>query len=619
MLDFHKKDKTRNTGDIVFKQHVEDEMDKLFCDQVMASGRTGFVIVILFAAIIFTQYPRISVVVWAVAMLAVYVSRHFWLRSLRHKYSNPLKNRWDFLILKASLFLTGVGFGYASYSFLSPAAPITMLPTTLIMMGILMISPPLLSARPWTSILFGLPLLAGMIARLGVEAEDFFATTSALLCAICGFAMYLTYRFCVNMRKGVRLRLEKDALFEKIVEAKMRAEESAAAKGAFLATMSHEIRTPVNGLMGMLEILKETNLDAMQANYLNTASRSAESLLQLLNDILDYSKIEVGKLELEKVPFDWIAMTGEIAMMNRVLASNKGLAFHLDIPAEGTSIVIGDPTRLRQILNNLLSNALKFTSEGSICLKAVVQKETPEAVILALSVKDTGIGIEPEAQGKLFQKFQQASTSTTRNFGGTGLGLAISQHLAKLMGGAITIKSELGKGSEFTLTVSFPKTTETSLQNFAANPSADEDRFIARALVVEDDPISQRVAVLMLKSFGITPTVVNSAASAISASARERFDLIFMDSHLPDMDGFDAAKIISDSKGADDEDAKAPVIIAMTGADTPEDRAKAKTCGIIGFLPKPVRKREMRLCLERYADKTRNTADMTMPNPPDRR
>lgn len=617
MLAFLKKDKFRNAEETTFKRRIDEEMDKLFCGQVMASGRTGVIIVALYSLIIFAQYRELSVIVWLGAMLLLYLSRHFWLRSLRHKYSNPLKNLFVFRVLDLSLFVTGLGYGYASYAFMSPTAPITMLPTMLIMMGILMISPPLLCAHPFTSIIFAVPLILGMIARLSVEAEDFFVTTSAILCAISGFALYLTYRFYLNMRKGVRLRIEKDDLFEKIVAAKSRAEETAVAKGMFLATMSHEIRTPVNGLMGMLEILKETNLDSTQANYLNTASRSAESLLQLLNDILDYSKIEVGKLELEKVPFDWVAMTGEIAMMNRVLASNKGLAFHLEIPAEGTSIVIGDPTRLRQILNNLLSNALKFTHEGSICLKVAIVTETPESVTLAMSVRDSGIGIEKNAQDKLFQKFQQASTSTTRQYGGTGLGLAISQHIAKLMGGQITITSELGKGSEFTLTVQFPKTTAQSLTTFATDSASGASHFIARVLVVEDDPISQRVAVLMLKSFGITPTVVNNAAAAIGTAEKEQFDIIFMDSHLPDMNGFDAAGIISSRKSPENADAKPPIIVAMTGADTPEDRARAKECGILWFLPKPVRKREMRLCLERFADKTRGAYDMTIPKAPD--
>jgi len=615
MFDFFKTFAPPNTEYAPMRLRIEEEMDKLLCSQILAAGRTGVVIVVLFSLITISQYRHISVLVWMFVMVALYASRHFWLRAQKKKDPNPLQSKRLMLILNASLFVSGVGYGYASYCFMSPAAPVTMLPTLLIMMGILMISPPLLSARPWSSVLFVGPLLVGMIARLSIEAEDYFATTSAILSAISGFAMYLTYRFNLNIRKGVRLRLEKDALFEKNVEAKKRAEENAAAKGIFLATMSHEIRTPINGLMGMLEILKETNLDAMQANYLNTASRSAESLLQLLNDILDYSKIEVGKLELEKVPFDWIAMTGEIAMMNRVLASKKGLAFHLDIPAEGTSIVIGDPTRLRQILNNLLSNALKFTHEGSICLKVSIVNDSPETVTLAIAVKDTGIGIAPEAQAKLFQKFQQASASTTRNYGGTGLGLAISQHLARLMGGGITIRSEPGRGSEFTLTVPFPKTTALSLQNFAASASADNERFIAKTLVVEDDPISQRVAVLMLKSFGITPTVVNHASAAIGLSDAESFDIIFMDSHLPDMDGFDAAKIIYERETAKDKDVKVPVIVAMSGADTPEDRAKAKGCGILWFLPKPVRKREMRLCLERFANKTRNTAGAAAPTP----
>lgn len=581
-------------------------MDKAFLAQIQAAGRTGALIAILYAVIVFPEYQTPAIPIWLAAILGLYLSRYFWVRSLRKRYNNPLKIPHVSLIISLSLLASGSAFGYASLAFISPDEPVTMLPTLLILMGILMISPPLLSARPARSILFAVPLLIGMVLRLGIEAADIFIPTSILLCTISSFAIFLTYRFYIHARKGVRLRIEKDDLFERIVEAKKRAEESAVAKGAFLAAMSHEIRTPINGLMGMLEILKETNLDAMQANYLNTASRSAESLLQLLNDILDYSKIEVGKLELEKVPFDWIAMIGEIAMMNRVLASNKGLAFHLEIPADGTSIIIGDPTRLRQILTNLLSNALKFTHEGSILLKAAIVNETPDNLSLAISVKDTGIGIDKASQAKLFQQYQQASAETSRRYGGTGLGLAISQHLARLMGGRISLESEADKGSEFTLNVCFPKTTTQSLQNFVTDPSTKANCFIARVLVVEDDPISQRVAVLMLKSFGITPTVVNNASAALDVAGREKFDIIFMDSRLPDMDGFEAAKKITNRPPVNGSDAP-PVIVAMSGADTPEDRAKAKECGILWFLPKPVRKREMRLCLERFAGKTGTT------------
>jgi signal transduction histidine kinase/ActR/RegA family two-component response regulator len=606
-----KKIRRENLEEPSTKERIEEEMDKAFLGQLQASGRTGALISILYAVIVFPEYRTSAIPLWLFVILGLYVGRFFWIRSLRKRYDNPLKLRFISLIINLSLLSTGCGFGYASLAFMTPEAPITMLPTLLILMGILMVSTPLLSARPSRSILFVIPLLCGMVFRLSKETESIFVPTAILLCAISAFAVFLTYRFNLHTRKGVRLRIEKDDLFERIVVAKKKAEETAISKGIFLAAMSHEIRTPINGLMGMLEILKETDLDAMQANYLNTASRSAESLLQLLNDILDYSKIEVGKLELEKVPFDWIAMIGEIAMMNRVLASNKGLAFHLEIPAEGTSIVVGDPTRLRQILSNLLSNALKFTHEGSIILKTSILGETPDNLTLAISVKDTGIGIDKAAQTKLFQQYQQASSETTRRYGGTGLGLAISQHLACLMNGQITLESEAGKGSEFTLTVSFPKTTPQSLQSFVSDPNSTANGFIARVLVVEDDPISQRVAVLMLKSFGITPTVVNNASAALDVATQEKFDIIFMDSRLPDMDGFEAAKQISTRPPVNGSGAP-PIIVAMSGADTPEDRAKAKECGILWFLPKPVRKREMRLCLERFADKTR-PANATLP------
>ncbi len=486
---------------------------------------------------------------------------------------------------------------------LLPDGPIN-LPFLMLVLGVMTLGPSIICAKPLTGLFHMLIIGVGINAGLSPDEQDYSTQGILMLTLLTSLSAGLCYHHYRGLKKNILLSLEKDSLFARLVEAKERAESTANAKTAFLATMSHEIRTPVNGLMGMLEILRETELSGSQRNYLNTASRSAESLLQLLNDILDFSKIEVGRLELEKVPFDWIAMVGEIALMNRVLAADKGIGFHLDIPPEGTSIVLGDPMRLRQIMNNLLSNALKFTHEGSVTLRAAIQSESAGKIMLSISVKDTGIGIEQEAQERLFQHYQQASAATTRNYGGTGLGLAISQQLAHLMGGNIRCNSEPGKGSEFILSVPFQKASADAMAGLANSRGARQDRFRAKILVVEDDPVSQRVAVLMLKSFGIIPTVVNTGKAAMEVEAGESFDLIFMDARLPDMNGFEAARMISarrKKRPSPEDGVQRPAIVAMTGADTPEDRRVAAECGVVDFLSKPVRKRDMRLCLEKWA------------------
>jgi signal transduction histidine kinase/CheY-like chemotaxis protein len=607
---------TPDKGAAVSGARLEQELTYQFFVQAHTTSLTGLSGMLVYALIILPHHHGFGPVLWFSLMAFHFFLRYLWTGKVIQDGVDTCNKPRNNYLLSFIVVAAGVSWGFASWAFTWPDIMQWQLPALLLLMGILSMTPPILSARPLIGLLFSLTMLAGIIARIHVEVPTIFLHTTLMVLFIAFFPMVIAYRHYFNLRKATSLRLEKDEMFEKMARDKQKAEETARAKSAFVATVSHEIRTPVNGLMGMLEILKETELTTTQANYLNTASRSAESLLQLLNDILDYSKIEVGKLELEKVPFDWIAMVGEIAMMNRVLASNKGVAFHLDIPPESKSIVIGDPTRLRQILNNLLSNALKFTSEGSISLKVTIDSLDKTTTRLSFSVSDTGIGIEEAVQHKLFQQFQQASASTSRRYGGSGLGLAISQHLARLMGGEITLSSVPGMGSNFTLIVPFPTASPEAMLAYVTTNSGENKRFCAKVLVVEDDPISQRVAVLMLKGFGITPTVVNTGEAALDRAKQERFDLIFMDSHLPDQDGFGAAAAIRDLFR--DSKTPAPVIVAMSGADSPEDRKRAHECGIHEFLPKPVRKREMRQCLERWYAAAVKKAPATQPSGSDK-
>jgi len=586
------------------QKKCDDEMARLYVSQAHTTSIAGLVCLVPFALVTMPFPGRREIGIWFLGMTLLFFFRWLWTMILCGKGKLWKLDVFRRYLLSFSVGLAGFGWGFATWWFGWPGE-VAQIPLLIVAIGILTISPPILSANPVAGILFVIPFVTGIIMRLRAESSDVFVPAAVMTVLAGFFAVALSFKYYFDLKKRVMLGIEKEALFDRILADKLRAEESSYAKGSFIAMMSHEIRTPISGLMGMLEILKETELTSTQSNYLNTASRSAESLLQLLNDILDYSKIEVGKLELEKVPFDWIAMTGEIAMMDRVLADEKGIAFHLEIPLESPSIVVGDPTRLRQILNNLLSNALKFTSEGHIWFRATIESEKPDRVIISFSVRDTGIGIEPEAQQKLFQQYQQAHVSTSRRYGGSGLGLAISQRLAHLMGGNIRFSSEPGKGSEFILTVPFARATPAAFNDFiASNQNVIADHYSAKVLVVEDDPVSQRVSALMLKSFGITPTVVSDGTAAVEAAKREKFDIIFMDSRLPDMDGYEASKIINGiGEQADPSAAEkksGAVIVAMTASDTPEDRLKARESGIVEFLPKPVRKRDMRQCLDRW-------------------
>ncbi|MDH5389356.1 MAG: ATP-binding protein [Gammaproteobacteria bacterium] len=468
-------------------------------------------------------------------------------------------------------------------------------------------------------------ILIPLVARLFYIGGEIYFTLASMTGFLLGAIILAAYRINKSTTDALRLSLKNEDLIkntrraakdlenlnrsltseieyvknieEELKKARDDAERMSRTKGEFLANMSHEIRTPMNGVIGTLQLLEDTKLNETQREYVEIAYKSADSLMSILNDILDLSKIEAGQLEFEAIPFDLREVVNDVVVLHSLKAEQMGIYLNSNVEEAVPRNVIGDPTRMRQVMVNLISNAIKFTSEGGVSVHIKLKLKDEKDALIRVEVMDTGIGIPKSKHQKLFVAFSQADGSTTRKYGGSGLGLTIVRQLVEMMKGNLGVDSEVGKGSKFWFVIPLGIARDDEISEMPAIV-AKPVVLTGKVLLVEDNPINQMVAKKMLEKTGLVSVLAENGKEALERLEQEEFDAVLMDCQMPEMDGFEATRLWREQEQML-SNGRLP-IIAMTANVMQGDRERCLASGMDDYLGKPVRQAELGSVLQRW-------------------